>query len=189
MKDIVIIGAGGHAKVVLDILLEINKVENNINILGFLDDKKQGNIYNISILGKISDLKKVIKNWKSINFIIAIGDNKLREEIYKKNQELKFMTLIHPSAVIGNYTSIGNGTIVKANTTIGIGTKIGKFCLINSNVSVEQDCIIEDFVHIYPNVSIYGNNIIKDRLEIKSNSCIGEGKKIKDNIEFGEVVS
>lgn len=186
MKSIIIVGAGGHGKVILDILLKMKKIsKDNFEILGFLDDKKKDAIIGYPILGDLDGIKKLKENEKNF-FVIAFGKNELREKIEKKNSNLKYITVIDPSVILGAECEIGDGTVIKANCVISPGTKIGKHCIINSLVSVEQDTVIEDFVHIYPNVSIYGENIIKKGITIFSNASTENGVIIYKDLNYGE---
>ena len=91
MEEIALIGAGGHCKVIIDLIncLDI------YSIVGIYDDEKIGKFYNYNIIGKTNNLNKNIKN-----FIICIGNNKIRKKIYEKNKNLNWVTLIHPSAII-----------------------------------------------------------------------------------------
>ena len=185
MEKIIIIGAGGHGKVILDILLKQKQIENNFEIMGFLDDSRKEKIMDYSVIGTLNDIQRY-ENDNNILFALAFGDNKTREKIVKKNPKLKYKIIIHPSSVIGKEVEIGEGTVIKANSVINIGTKIGRHCIINSLVSIEQDTIVEDFVHIYPNVSVYGENKIKKGITLFSNSSTEQGAIIKRDLSYGE---
>lgn len=185
MEKIIIIGAGGHGKVVLDILLKQKQLKKEFDILGFLDDKKDEKIMGYHVIGFLSDIKKY-ENEKNVLFILAFGDNIIREKIAKENKKLKYKTVIHPSVVLGEECEVGEGTVLKANSVIGPGTKIGKHCIINSLVSIEQDSLVEDFVHIYPNVSVYGQNKIKKGITLFSNSSTEQGVTVNKNLNYGE---
>ncbi|MGL4393462.1 MAG: acetyltransferase [Fusobacteriaceae bacterium] len=191
-KNIIIVGAGGHAKVIIDILLKRNSIlhEKN-NIIFIFDDKynsqKEEEVLKIPMVGSIKDLLK--KDLSDFFLIIAIGNNKVREKIVKLlPKETRFLTLIHPTAIIGKDVFIGKGTVVKANVVVSPSTKIGDFCLINSLVSIEQDSVVEDFVHIFPNCSIYGENYIARGLNILSNTTTEHGAKIYADTDYNEHV-
>ena len=87
MNNIAIIGSGGHAKIIVDILNELNIY----NIIGFYDDNIKSKLYDLNYLGKIDNIDKSIDN-----FIIAIGDNNIRKKIYEKNKDLLYPNIIHP---------------------------------------------------------------------------------------------
>lgn len=197
-KKIYIIGAGGHAKVLGDIILKLESgSENRIKLEGFFDDNKKGNIFDRPILGRIEEIKKLEK-YKHIYFIIGIGDNKIREEIKKRYPNLSYYTTIHPTAIIGNNVSIGEGTVVMAGSIINCYTRIGEQSIINTGSIIEHDNDIGDYVHICPSVSLAGGvtigskswvgigTIVKQGIKIGENTCLGAGslvlKDISDNI-------
>ena len=170
-KNVVIIGAGGHAKVVADIVLK-----NGDKIIGFLDGvHPQGFFIGYPILGSDSDYVK----YQDCYFVIAIGNAKVRERIASSLKNVKWYTAIHPSAIISKIdTQIGDGTVVMANTTINSGAHIGNHCIINSNSTVEHDNSIEDFVHISVGAKIAGT------VHIGKRTWIGIGATINNNINI-----
>lgn len=177
MKKLMIIGAGGHAKVALDIALLMNKWGE----IQFLDDNKSGEIFGYEIVGTI---KESINFIDTHDFFIAIGDNNLRSSIYKKIylQNFSIVSLIHPGSTISQFSYIGEGTIVMAGSIINSGTKIGNGSIVNTNSSIDHDCSIGDFVHISPGVSIGGTT------KIGSGTRIGIGASVKNNIHILENV-
>ncbi|MBS9775998.1 MAG: acetyltransferase [Fusobacterium sp.] len=183
MKNIVIIGAGGHAKVVADIILKRkSELNEKLNIIGFLDDNyknlKYKKIFDISILGKM-DLIKEFKN-KDYYYVVAIGNNKIREKIVKENSELKYYTAIHPSVIIGNEVEIKDGTVVMANVVINSYSYIGKHCILNTASIIEHDNLIEDYVHISPNSTLCGG------VKIDKYTWVGAGSTVIQGINIGE---
>lgn len=176
-KKVVIIGAGGHAKVIADII-----EKSGDEIVGFLDDnKKMGTtiIKEYKVLGDFNNRFPLAIANSDYEFIIAIGDNKKREEI-SHSPNLKFYTAIHPSAQIGLDVEIKEGTVIMGNACINSSAKIGKHCIINTGAIIEHDNIIEDFVHISPNVALGGT------VKIGKNTHVGIGSIIKNNITICE---
>ena len=162
MKDIVIIGAGGHAKVIADIILKRKELLNEKNnIVGFLDDGyknlKYNKIFDIPILGDTSLIENLEKN-KKYNYIIGIGSNEVRKKIYSKFPTLNYYTVIHPTAVIGLDVSIGKGTVVMSNVVVNSGTRIGDHCILNTGSIVEHDNIVENYCHLSPNSILAQSN-------------------------------
>lgn len=176
-KKVVIIGAGGHAKVIADII-----EKSGDEIVGFLDDnKKIGTtiINEYKVIGDLNNRFTMAVTKENLEFIIAIGDNKKREEI-SHSPNLKFYTAIHPSAQIGLDVEIQEGTVIMANACINSSAKIGKHCIINTGAIIEHDNIIEDFVHISPNVALGGT------VKIGKSTHVGIGSTIKNNITICE---
>lgn len=181
MKDkIVIIGASGHGKVVADIA-KLNGYKEII----FLDDDETKDI-----IGKylIAGRSKDIDNYKDeCDYIIAIGNNTIREKIYNKLSKLGInqITLIHPTAVIDKTVVIEEGTVVMANAVLNADVKIGKGCIINTAATIDHDCTINDFVHISPGVKIAGTVDIGKRTWIGIGSSIINNLTICDNCMIG----
>lgn len=173
-KKVVIIGAGGHAKVIADIVIKSQDI-----LLGFLDDNVEVGkkiICNYEILGKIEECLQ-LKEQENIEFVIAIGNNDIRKQISNK-YKLKYYTAIHPTAQIGLDVKIQEGTQVMANACINSSAKIGKHSIINTGAIIEHDNIIKDYVHISPNVSLGGT------VKVGKNTHIGIGATVKNNIEI-----
>ena len=176
-KKVVIIGAGGHAKVIADII-----EKSGDEIVGFLDDNKEIRttiIKEYKVIGDLNNRFAMAVTKENLEFIIAIGDNKKREEI-SHSPNLKFYTAIHPSAQIGLDVEIQEGTVIMANACINSSAKIGKHCIINTGAIIEHDNIIEDFVHISPNVALGGT------VKIGKSTHVGIGSTIKNNITICE---
>ena len=173
-KRIIIIGAGGHAKVVAALALKCG-----YEILGFLEDNdiSRNSFSGYSILGNVSEAIK----WKeNANFIVAIGSNPVRQQIAEEHNDLNWRVLIHPSAQISADVELGEGTVVFANAVINPGVKIGKHCIINTSSVVEHDNILEDYVHISPGAILCGT------VSVGLRSHIGAGAVIKNNISISK---
>ncbi len=177
MKDVIIIGAGGHAKVIADIV-----IRSNDNLIGFLDDSKP---FGTKVLGDYEVLgsTNLIESIKGENkfFIIAIGDNFIRKEFYKK-YDVNYYTAIHPTAIIGTDVEIAEGTCVMPNACINANSKIGKCCIINSGALVEHDCVLADFVHISPTATLCGT------VKIGELTQIGARATVRNNVTIGEEI-
>lgn len=172
MKNLIIIGAGGHGKVIADIALKLKKW----NRVMFLDDiVTKKSVMNIDVVGKID---KAILYKDEADFVVAIGSNFYRDKIQcsLEKKGLSIVSLIHPNDIIGTDVRIGNGTVIMAGAVINSSCSIGKGCIINTNCNIDHDNIIEDFVHISPGVNLAGN------VKIGTKSWIGVGSSVKNNI-------
>jgi sugar O-acyltransferase (sialic acid O-acetyltransferase NeuD family) len=159
-EKIFIFGAGGHAKVVIDILRKQKIYE----ICGIVDDNHASlpaKILNCPVLGGREVLSRLYSEGIK-TAIIAIGDNHIRKEIAEMlfNENFQFATAIHPSAVIGEEVRIGRGAVVMANTVINPGTVIGENAIINTSSSIDHDCRIGDFAHICPGATTAGGVVV-----------------------------
>lgn len=176
---IVIIGHGGHSKVICDSILSQNEFE----VVGYLDDKYKdvkriGNIY----YGPISSAKRLIDYFIDIKFIIAIGNNQGRKQIVDKLNlsENYFVTLIHKSAVVSQSSKIGIGTVVMPNSVINAESQIGNHAIINTGAIIEHDCIVGDFIHVSPAATLTG------AVHLEEGVSVGAGAIIIPNIKIGE---
>lgn len=166
----IIFGAGGHAKVILDILLS-----QNVKIDCILDDAPNC----IELFGI-----KVVPNSGTVeinNAIIAIGNNKVRKEIVGQFPVF-YKNAFHTSAIISSFSKVDEGTVIFANAVINADATIGKHCIINTGAVVEHDCKISDFVHIAQNVSLSGH------VSVGEGSVIGCGSSITSGIKIGKWV-
>lgn len=173
-ESVVIIGAGGHGKVVADIVLKAGD-----HVQGFLDDNFEADekFIGFPILGRIDDFI----NFLNARFVIAIGNAQVRENIAEKLQGVSWYTAIHPKAVISEIdTLIGEGTVVMAEAVINAAAKIGKHCIINTGAIVEHDNYIEDFVHVSVGARLAGN------VHIGKETWIGIGATVSNNISICE---
>ena len=181
MKNIIIIGASGHGKVVADIVRASGD-----KVIGFLDDDPKANR-----IGAVYEYDK----FSDAEFIIAIGNAEIREKIARKIK-VKWYTAIHPSAVISPNAKIEEGTVVMANTVINADAKVGKHCIINSTAVVEHEDQMEDFVHVSVGAKLGGavkvgkstwigmGAIVINNVSICGGCMIGAGAVVVDNIDM-----
>ena len=177
MAKLLILGAGGHGKVVADIALMMNKWEQIV----FLDDKEGlKEIGDIPIIGKLEDYKLYKEKFQFA--FVAIGDNGLRLKWVERLAQEGFIipTLIHPFSSISKLSKIGAGTVIMSGVVINSDTSIGKGCIINTSSSVDHDCVIADGVHISPGAHIGGT------VNIGRNTWVCLGSGIVNNVNIGE---
>lgn len=167
---LIIIGAGGHGKVVAD-----NALKNGYTDIAFVDDAVAGECLGFPIIGKIDDIAAMDDG--KTDFVLGIGDNKTRKTIAEENS-VNWVTLIHPSAQIAVNASIGKGTVIMAGAVVNASATIGRHCIINTCSVVEHDNVIKDYVHISPGVHLSG------AVTIGNSSWIGTGTNVINNIEI-----
>ncbi len=140
MPNLVIIGAGGHGRVVADMA----RKNGNYSRIGFLDDAEAGSP---DVWGRVSDFKVYTD---TSDFIVAIGDDHVRETILRTLTDggAHIATLVHPQAVLGSDVTLGQGTVVMAGAVINPGARIGEGVIINTCSSVDHDSAVGDFCHI-----------------------------------------
>ena len=179
-KPVILLGAGGHAKVLLDILLE-----QNIEVLGIVE--KDGadlpsDMYGIPVIGTDSDVQQYQPDKVGlVNGIGSIGPTALRQKVYEKfrRQGYCFPQVIHPGAVVSRRAELGEGVQIMAGAVVNIGTRVKENSIINTNASVDHDCLIGAHVHIAPGVTLSGG------VTVGNGSHIGTGASVVQGIEIG----
>jgi UDP-N-acetylbacillosamine N-acetyltransferase len=172
-----IIGAGGHAKMALDIAIlagfrDLSIYDDSVDTFNFYQD--------IAIK---SNIDSFIENCApNTPVFIGIGDNILRGKLYKKLKEKSclFPVLKHPSAIINEHANIDEGTVIMPNASINLNVEIGKCGIINTNSIVDHDSSIGDFVHLSPGVNIAGT------VSIEEYAWIGIGATVINNVNVGK---
>lgn len=170
---VVVIGGGGHAKVVISTLLA-----SGTKIEGVLDDDeaKIGKvIFGVPVIGKVES----IKSGKFKYAIIAIGDNSKRKEIAQEyGDNCEWVRVIHPDAYIAPGVSIGKGTVVFAGAVIQPDTEIADHVIINTSAIVDHDCKIDNFVHVAPGCILAGGVNVKEGVFLGIGSCVIPGVNV-----------
>ena len=182
LKKILIIGSGGHSKVVIN---EIHK-QGKYKIEQIIDIKNFGKKLKIGKDEiKITNYKKF--NWLKINrqtlLFVAIGDNFLRRkivnEIKKKNKKIKWATIVSLDAIVGNDVKFKPGSLVVSGSIINPGTKIGAHCIINTRSTIEHDNFFDDFSSCAPGVITGGN------VKVGKDSFLGIRSTVLNNVKIG----
>ena len=174
---LIIIGAGGHAKVIADMALK-----GGYDLLGFLDDTKVGKVYGeYAVLGKTSECEKYADE---ASFVIGIGNNTLRRRIAGE-YALRYATVIHPSAQIALGVMLGEGSVVMANAVINSAAAVGKHCIVNTAAVVEHDCCLADFVHVSPHATLCGAVAVGENTHIGAGATVIQLMKISNDAVIG----
>ena len=183
-NNVVVFGAGGHGKVIIDILEKMGCW----HILGFLDSSKESGteILDYKVLGNEQFVTTLAPE---TFYIVAVGDNWIRREIVKRlielKSDLKFATAIHPTAVIARDVEIGPGTAVMAGAVINPCTRIGNHCKINTQCSVDHDNTIGDFAAIEPGAVLNGTIRVGTCSTVASGAVVRHGINIGDHVIVG----
>lgn len=182
MKDIILIGGGGHCKTVIDSL----KSGKEYNIRGILDLKeKVGEIVNgIKVINTDDSLEYYYNNGIKYAFISlgSIGDTVLRKKLYLMiyNIGYRFPNIIDKTALVSESVTLGSGNFVGKGAIVNSDTYINNNCIINTGAIIEHDCTIDSFCHIGPGVTMGGN------VSIGENTHVGIGSSIRENIKIGK---
>ena len=187
-KQVIVIGAGGHGKVIADIV-----IASGDRVLGFLDDgMTQGQQINgIPVLGGVEDYVR----FPEAEFVIAIGNAAVRRRIAERLQGARWYCAVHPCAVVSEMdVHVGEGTVIMAGAVVNPGAKIGSHCIINTGAIVEHDNRIGDFVHISVGAKLAGTvtigddtwigigAVVSNNLSVCGGSTVGAGAVVVKNI-------
>jgi acetyltransferase EpsM len=180
---VAVVGAGMHARVVIDLLLDVghkpiamvDKSQKSISYRG-IDSVSEDEI---SIDGEF--------------FIVAVGDNELRARLIHKYLEsggLLLPALVHPTVVKSPTATIGVGSVALPGSIIGANAQIGKGAILNSNSVIEHDCKVGDFVHVSVGVILGGDVNVGDLAQIGLGAVVYPGGKVgaKSIVGAGAVV-
>lgn len=181
-KPAIILGAGGHAKVIAEALLH-----SQTEILGFVTpDKNIGEKYfGHMVLGD----DEIILNYRPDEIILANGigslpnsDMRWRVATQMREHGYAFSTIIHPKSIVANDVCLSEGVQLMAGSVVQTGAKIGEDCIINTGVLIDHDCVIEAGCHLAPGVVCSGGVRVGRRVHV------GTGTSVINNISIGDNV-
>lgn len=181
LERIVLIGGGGHAKVVINAIREAK----NFEIYGIIDPalKRGESVLDVEVKGADDILPQILRKGVRCAFISvgSIGNCEPRKRIYDnlKKLGLQLPVVIHPKAVVASDVELGGGTFVAAGAIINPGTRIGKNVIVNTASSIDHDCVIGDFVHIAPGATLSGG------VKVGEETHIGTGASLVQYINIG----
>lgn len=179
MEEIVVIGGGGHAKVLLSILRKLK----NYRILGYTDQKNLGDLLGAPYLGGDEVLGSLKAERAQLNAAIGVGQIGLgrhRERIESSLHalELGFPNIVSPSAIVNEEVSLAGAVVIMDGAVINCGSSIGRGAILNSNSTVEHDVMIADWVHVAPGATISGG------VNVGRFSIIGAGATVIQGINI-----
>ncbi|WP_211253867.1 acetyltransferase [Deinococcus misasensis] len=168
--DLVIVGAGGHARVVLDTLQAMGK-----KVSGFLDDREAlwgTSLAGLPVLGSVELLSDVQQA------VIAIGNNAIRQKIAHDHPHVEWICAVHPTAYVSPTARVGAGTVVFARAVVQPDARIGQHVIVNTASTVDHDSIIEDHVHLAPGCHLAGSVHVREGAFLGVGTCVIPGINI-----------
>lgn len=161
-------GAGGHAKVIKEIL-EAQGVE----VEGIIDDNPALNDFmGMPVRHQMTDVKEVV---------VSIGYNDVRCKVAERiASQVKFGTAVHPSAIVSPSATLGEGTVVMQGAIIQVETKVGKHCIVNTGASIDHECVLGDYVHVSPHATLCGD------VQVGEGTWIGAGAVVIPGVRIGK---
>jgi len=181
-RKVILIGYSGHSFVVVETALE-----NGLKIIGYSDKEKSDlDPYNLPYLGFENDDDFI--GWQNeVSFALAIGDNKLRQNIAYliESKGKKVETILNKTANISKSVVIENGTFINKNVVVNAFAKVGKNVILNTGCIIEHECVLADAVHIGPGAVLAGNVSIGDRTFVGANAVIKQGVIVGKDVIIG----
>ena len=185
-KQLILIGGGGHCKVIIDAI----QAARHYRIMGIIDKNTSASeILGIPVIGDDSQLEDIFSRRCQLAFVAigSVGHPQKRAELADKLQSIGFQipAIAHPTAVIARDIALGKGTFVSAGAVIGPGTIIGNNVIVNTNASVDHDCYLDDYVHVAPGATLSGGVKVAAYSHIGTGASIIEYKNIGSNTLIG----
>jgi len=170
---VLIIGAGGHGRVVADVLLRMRERGEAVEPVGFVDDKPTltgEEVLGLPVLGTTGDIGRLAHD----AVIVAVGDNAVRRRLFDRLRQAgeRFFTARHPQSVVAPDVVLGEGTTVCAGVVVNTGSAIGADVILNTSCSVDHDNRVGDHVHIAPGVRLGGE------VEVAEGALVGIGATV-----------
>jgi UDP-perosamine 4-acetyltransferase len=175
---LVVIGGGGHAKVVLETFY----LAPGFSVIGVLDARTAGSkLLGTPVLGG-DEMLPALKQQGVAAAFVAIGDNQTRQRVADELRRAGFdlPSVIHPTAIVSPSAEIGAGAIVMAGAKIGPEARIGELAVVNTGAIIEHDVIIGRAAHVAPGCCLAGGVSVGDR------ALIGVGSAVRPQIRIGE---
>lgn len=184
MKDLILIGGGGHCKSVLDAAESAG-----YNILGVLDMPEEvgKQILSTKVIGTDDDISAYVDK---AEFVITVGFIKspsTRIKLYNRVKEVggKLATIIASTAYVSKYAMIGEGTVVLHQAFVNAGAKVGRNVILNTATNIEHDAVIGDHCHISTGTMVNGECKVGERCFIGSQSVLVNCISVGDDIILG----
>jgi sugar O-acyltransferase (sialic acid O-acetyltransferase NeuD family) len=177
-SGLLILGAGGHGKVVADAAQQ-----SGWHRIAFLDsDLTCSEVLGIPVAGSDPATGDLVERFP--NAVVAIGDPCLRLDLLEQLSDIGYHLPViqHPRAVVSPHAAIGPGCVLCANAVVNPGSYIGRGCIINTAASVDHDCRLEDGVHIAPGAHVAGG------VGIGRGTWIGIGASVREYVTIGAQV-
>ena len=170
MKDIVVIGGGGHAKVIISLIRKLD----GYKLLGFTDREPRADLLGVPYLGDDRQLEILVRDHSPCSVALGTGNTDVSTQRVDMAQRVLAMgfelpALISPSAVVNEDVSLGDGTVVLDGAIVVTGARVGSGCILNTGCTVDHDCRVGDGVHLAP------GSVLSGGAEVGRYSFIGAG--------------
>ncbi len=185
IKKLCIVGAGGFAREVLLIAIELFKLEGvdySENTFFLVKDED----WNGELIMNVPQLKESDFDPNLYEVVVAVGDPVLRKKIVEKMpSNTSYTTLIHPNADVSDFVTINEGVIITSGVKVTCNIVIGKHSQLNLNTTIGHDCVIGDYFTASPSVNVSGNCKIGEQVYIGTGAALREGIEIANQSVIG----
>lgn len=168
MTGVYVLGAGGHAKVVVATLRA-----SGCPLVGVLDDAARDGVLGVPILGVLDALPI------DASAVIAIGDNLVRAELAARFPSARWRSAVHPAAWVADDVALGPGSVIFAGAVVQPGAHVGAHVIVNTGASVDHDAVVDDFAHVAPGARLAGG------ARVGSGAFVGMGSVVLPNVAVG----
>lgn len=178
MEKLLLVGAGGFGRVVLEHVSQQYAC-------AFLDDGEATIVDDVPVIGKTGEMASFYPEYKLL--LVTIGNNKLRERIYKEAATIGFTfpTIVHPSAYVSPRANIGCGCVILNNAVVQNNARCGDGCILNPGVELHHDSSIGSCCLIYTNSVIRSLASVGNRVWIGSTATVSTSAVVPDDTTIG----
>lgn len=182
-RDLVILGTGGMARELHQLIEDLNADGGGWHAVGFLDDVAEHigtQVHDLPVLGP----RDWIDGRGAISVAVGVGATAARRlmvnELVRRNSEIVFPTLVHPRAWVGNRIELGEGAVICAGSSLTTDLRVGRHVIMNVECTISHDTVVADFVTLAPGVNVAG------AVRIGEGCDVGAGATVIQGIEIGE---
>lgn len=186
MRDLVVVGCGGHGREVIDTVLAINRSAPTWDLLGVVDDDpshtERLERLGVPLLGPVAHLTEHPRT-----FVLGIGTSAVRRRLAEQleGHGMEPATIVHPGATIGADVELGRGVVVFDRTTITTNVRIGSHTHLNVGCAVQHDTVVGDLVQFSPGVFVNGDVVIGDGVFLGTGAVVTRGCRVGDGARIG----
>ncbi|MBV5257546.1 transferase [Synechococcus moorigangaii CMS01] len=181
---VAILGAGGHARVVADILMSAAESGADVSVAGFV--APEGNGWRcFPLLGDDHALSGLVSSGQITHFIIGVGSisggtpHRIRLADAAVAAGAQPISAIHPTAAVARDVIIEPGAVIMAMAAVNVGSRIGKHAIINTGACIDHDAIVDDFAHVAP------RSVLSGDVRVGRNALVGVGATVRQGLSIG----
>jgi UDP-perosamine 4-acetyltransferase len=179
MSEFIVIGGGGHARVVISILRKLK----GYSVLGYTDQTDHGTVMGAPYLGSDLSLTAVISGSRQPDAVLGVGQvglGRMRQELWDRlaDYAIRFPKILSIDAIVHDGVSGGEGAVIMDGAVINCGATLGRGVIVNTNSTIEHDTVLGDWVHVAPGATVCGEVTIGAYSMIGAGATVIEGRKI-----------